>query len=157
MTKGHWVIALLGYSVIGLLGCAALTEGAKGFAGISTKILEDTRKDAIAKNFNYDYNTCYNNTQEILKRIGAYIYAKAPEKNMLAIYVSGEDTTPVGLFFKEIDKTHTRIEVSSASTYAREFISQNVFSVLDKSVSIEELEAQINAKRKKEMADKETD
>jgi len=136
--------------VISTMGCATITEGVKGFAGVSTRALEDNRKTAITKAFNYDYFTCYTQTLDILKRMQAYIYMQSIKKHMIAIYVSEQDTTPVGLFFKEIDATNTQVEVSSLSTYAKEFISGKVFSVLDKKNTLEELEAQINAKKEQE-------
>jgi len=136
--------------VISALGCATLWEGAKGLAGVSTRALEDNRKTAITKAFNYDYFTCYTQTLDILKTMQAHIYTQSIKKHMIAIYVSEQDTTPVGLFFKEIDATNTQVEVSSLSTYAKEFISGKVFSVLDKKNTLEELEAQINAKKKQE-------
>jgi len=117
-------------------------EGAKGFAGISTKSLEEGRKGAILKQVNYDYNTCYYKTKEFLiTHTKAYIYAQGLKKHMLAIYVSEEDTTPVGIFFKEIDAANTQIEVSSPSTYAKEFIAGKVFSIL------EEKKGQADAKK----------
>jgi len=127
-------IILLGFScwlLVSLSGCITLKEGAKGVLGISTKALEDNRKDAIKKTFNYDYNTCYSKTKGILKEINAYIYSEESGKNLLAIYVSEKDTTAVGLFFKTIDQTHTQIEVSSGSTYAKELISGEVFKALN--------------------------
>jgi len=123
-------------------GCATVIEAGKGFVGISTKALEDNRKNALAKTFNCDYNTCYGETEKILKNIGAYIYARDSKKKMIAIYVSEQDTTPVGLFFKEIDANNTQIEVSSLSTYAKEFISGKVFSILEKSLSHKEEETE---------------
>ena len=148
--KRYCIILLLGYSLIGLLGCATIIEGAKGLAGISTRSLENARKDAITKNFDYDYSSCYAKTEEILKRMKAYIYAQSIKKHMIAVYVSEWDTTPVGLFFKEIDANNTQVEVSSLSIYAKEFISGKVFSVLDKKMTLEELEVEINAKEAKE-------
>ncbi len=148
--KRYCIIMLLGISVIGLSGCETVREGVKGFLGVSTRSLEEARKDAIIKTFNYDYATCHKMTLDILKRMHAYIYAQNTKKHMVAVYVSKEDTTPVGLFFKEIDATNTQIEVSSLSTYAKEFISEKVFSVLENKVTLEELEAQINAKEAKE-------
>ncbi len=148
--KRYWVIGLLHCCIVALLGCATIIEGAKGFMGISTRSLEKARKDAIIKTFNYDYFTCYTKTLDILKSMSAYIYRQSIKKHMIATYVSKEDTTPVGLFFKEIDATNTQVEVSSLSTYAKEFISEKVFSVLDKRVSLEELEVQINAKKEME-------
>ncbi len=127
---------------ISFIGCAAIKETAKGIAGVSTDVLEKNRKDATKKTFPYDYNTCYSKAKETLEKSsyskaeekldnsGSYIYCQDRKKNLLAIYVSEEDTTPVGIFFTEIDKTHTQIEVSSASTYAKELISGKVFKAL---------------------------
>lgn len=113
-------------------GCATVIEGSKEFAGVSTKVLEENRKDAITKTFNCDYFTCYTRTSDILKHIGAYIYAQDIQKHMIAIYVSGQDTTPVGIFFKEIDGSHTQVEVTSPSTYAKELIVGRLFGALEK-------------------------
>jgi hypothetical protein len=126
-------------------GCVTIKEAAKCVAGVSTKVLEDGRKDAIKKTFNCDHTTCYNKTLEKLKQIGTYIYAEDRKKQMIAIYVHKAtepetatneteftitDTTPVGIFFKEIDAKNTQIEVSSPCTYAKEFISTKIFSTL---------------------------
>jgi len=116
-----------------LWGCATVIEGGKTIAGLSTKALEDNRKYAEVKSFNCDYDTCYNEVEGFLIRLGTHIYARDAERGMIAVYVSEEDTTPVGLFLKEIDAQNTQIEVSSPSTYAKEFISERVFSVLEKS------------------------
>jgi hypothetical protein len=124
-------LCLCVYFVISTSGCAAITEGAKGVAGISTRALEEARKDAITKAFNYDYFTCYTKILDILKQIDAYIYTQDIKRHMIAIYVSEQDTTPVGLFFKEIDANNTQIEVSSPSTYAKELISTKIFSALN--------------------------
>jgi len=128
---GYYYFSLLFvFCFIILCGCASLSEGFKGLAGVSTKVLEDNRQSAIAKTFNYGYFECYTKTLDILNDIGAYIYAGNIKKHMLAIYVSETDTTPVGIFFKEISGTKTEIEVSSASTYAKELISKKIFENL---------------------------
>ncbi|MBI4972879.1 MAG: DUF3568 family protein [Candidatus Omnitrophica bacterium] len=116
--------------VILMSGCATLIEGTKGVVGISTKVLEDKRPSALKQAFNYDYNTCYAKAKDALIVMQCYIYAEAPNKNLIAIYVSKEDTTPVGIFFKAIDNSNTQIEVSSASTYAKESIAQRIFAVI---------------------------
>lgn len=123
-----------------------MKETAKCVAGVSTKALEDGRKDAIKKTFNFDQRTCYNKVLERLKAIDTYIYAEGKKEEMIAVYLhkanqtelimteSGftiTDTTPVGIFFKEIDAKNTQIEVSSPSTYAKEFISTKIFSALE--------------------------
>ncbi len=136
--------------VISMSGCATLWEGAKGIVGVPTKVLEDNRKFALTQTFNYDYFTGYTTTLDILKRMDTYIYLENIKKRMIAIYVSQEDTTPVGLFFKEIDATHTQIEVSSPSTYAKEFIAGKVFAVLDKTMTLDELKEQVDAQKRKQ-------
>jgi len=124
------VIFLSGVFIMTLTGCSTVKEGMRGVAGISTRSLEEARKDAITKSFDYDYLTAYNKVLEALKEIQAYVYAKDTGKRMIAIYVSEQDTTPVGIFFKETDTGKTQIEVSSASTYARELISSKLFPIL---------------------------
>lgn len=109
-----------------IMGCATIQEAAKGTAGVSTKVLEEGRKEAIVKRFNYDYNTCYKKIKATLQKKGSYIYAQSIKKHMIALYVSEDDTTPVGIFFKEIDANNTQIEVSSPSKFAKELIARKV-------------------------------
>jgi hypothetical protein len=111
-------------------GCASLSNVPRRFAGLSTVELERQRSEAISMDFSFDYPVCYAKTQDILKQIGAYIYAKDKLKRMIAVYVTVEDTTPVGLFFTEIESGKTRVEVSSLSTYGKEIISKRVFAML---------------------------
>lgn len=122
-----WIFSV----VILMSGCAAVKEAAKGIAGVSTRSLEQARKKAITKTFNYDYFSCYAKVLDILKEIKAYVYAQNIKNHMIAIYVSEEDTTPVGLFFTETTSSLTQIEVSSPSTYAKEFIAKELFSALE--------------------------
>ena len=112
-----------------LFGCASVKEKGKCFLGVSTKELEEGRKDAISKTFPMSLEDSYLKTQTVLKDSGAYIFAK--RKDMLAIYLSEEDTTPVGIFFKEVDAKNTQIEVSSPSTFAKELISTKIFAALE--------------------------
>ena len=111
-------------------GCVMIKEGAKGIAGLSTQALEDGRKDAIKNTFNYAHNSCYDKVGDTLKRMGCYIYARGAGKRMIAVYVSASDTTPVGIFFKEIDANNTQVEMSSPSTYAKEFMAARIFKDL---------------------------
>ncbi len=126
-------------------GCAGIKEGLKGFAGVSTKVLEEGRPSAISQSFNCDYNSCYLKVKAILQDMGAYIYAKDSQKKMIAIYVSEEDTTPLGIFFEEVDKANTKILVSSPSVYAQELISGKIFSTLEKSLKAKRVEVELNA------------
>jgi len=123
-----------------LLGCSTVKEATKGFLGVSTQVLEDKRKEAIKESFAVDYDNCYAKVKDILKEKtkekgkenenenGSYIYAEDHQKKMVAIYLSETDTTPVGIFFTEEANNHTMIEVSSPSTYAKEYIANRIFT-----------------------------
>jgi len=121
--------------LVTLLGCASMKEAAKGVAGVSTKVLEDGRKEAMTRRFAIDYDSCYKEVTDILNRTGCYIYAQDPKKGMIAVYISYEDTTPVGVFFKVVTDKSTQVEVSSPSTYGKESIAGRVFSGLDNKIN----------------------
>jgi len=120
---------------IALLGCATVKEVAKGFAGVSTQVLEEKRQDALKKSFDIDYDSCYAKVKDILKEkvkeSGPYIYAENPQKRMIAIYLSETDTTPVGIFFSVQTEGQTLVEVSSPSIYAKEYIAKRIFTGID--------------------------
>ena len=129
-----------------LSGCAVVKEAAKGFAGVSTQVLEDKRKDAIKETFAIDYDDCYAKVKDILKEkikvkeneteveSSSYIYAENAEKKMLAVYLSETDTTPVGIFFTPEGKGSTIVEVSSPSTYAKENIAKRISTAINASL-----------------------
>lgn len=112
-------------------GCSSLVNLPRRISGLSTVELERQRPEAMVMIFNLDYPACFAKTQDILKQIGAYIYAKDNKKQMIAIYLTTEDTTPVGLFFKEVEAGKTQLEVSSLSTYGKEIIAKRVFTMLE--------------------------
>lgn len=116
-----------------LSGCATISEDFKGVIGISTKVLEDERKNAIAKTFDYDYATCFAKVEKAIPamaNVKTSVYDKSINKGMIALYYVDINTTPVGIFFKEVDKTHTEVEVSSASPTAKELIAKELFAGL---------------------------
>ncbi len=131
---GCWLIVAL------LCGCASIGGGIRSVAGCSTREVENSRGKSIKKVFKYDYFTCYAKVRGALTDIGAYIYAEDKKKDLIAIYVSEKDTTPVGLFFQEIDSFHTQIEISSPSSFARDLIAERIFSKLEVSSSRNEKE-----------------
>lgn len=112
-------------------GCAETREICKGVLGVSTKALEEGRKDGIRKEFNFDPATLHQKVKQILKDSGSYIYCDKPEKDMLAIYVSEEDTTPVGVFFTGAGAGRTLVEVSSPSVYGKE----TIFRIINESLT----------------------
>ncbi|MFA4988135.1 MAG: hypothetical protein WC572_00870 [Candidatus Omnitrophota bacterium] len=114
-------------------GCSTLKEAARGFAGISTRVLEEGRSNAIRKSFAVDPDACYGMIKEILaeKDKESYIYAEDTKTRMIAVYMTLTDTTPAGIFLSEDGKGHTLIEISSPSTYAREYMADRVFGGMD--------------------------
>ena len=104
------VIGLLGYWLIASVGCASLGHRVRGFLGISTKGIENARDKAIVKIVDYDYNSCYKMVEKRLSEIDAYVYVR--RKDLIAVYISSTDTTTAGIFFKEIDKQKTQVEIS---------------------------------------------
>jgi hypothetical protein len=124
---------MFGAVLIFSAGCGpGMKESLRGVAGISTKVLEDNLATADSKEFDLDYTAVYSKTQKIIQEIGAYVYTVNKSKNLIAIYVSSEDTTPVGIFFKEISSVRTRVSVSSPSKFAKELIAGKIFSGLEK-------------------------
>jgi hypothetical protein len=114
-----------------LCGCSTVKEGLRCVLGVSTKVLEDGRKNAVSKSFNYDYATTYKKTKDGLQVMNAYIYKEDASQHLIAVYLSSTDTTPVGIFFKTIDASTTQVEVSSPSTFAKETLSKRLFMKIE--------------------------
>lgn len=133
-----------------LSGCGTVKEMGKGFIGVSTQVLDQTRPGAIKKSFALDYNRCYAKVKDVLnqKDQESYIYAQVPEEKLIAIYFSPTDTTPVGIFFTEEAGGNTLIEISSPSTFAKEEIAKRIFSGIDELIKPKIEEKKINVKEK---------
>ncbi|MCX5700548.1 MAG: hypothetical protein NTZ63_03315 [Candidatus Omnitrophica bacterium] len=161
--KGLKIFLIL---LIGILaGCSSMKEGVKGFLGVSTKVLEDHRKDAIKKEFNYDLVTSHSKIMKIIRQdmvnknvnslmgnkgmFGSedtednvsnrvYVYEDNLKQDFIACYLTETDTTPVGIFLTETGKGKTLVEVSSPSTYAKETIANTIFKGLTDSLKVKE-------------------
>lgn len=131
-------------------GCATLTDAGKGFAGVSTKSLEEGRKNALTRVFDCDYDACFEKVKKVLGHTGSYVYAQDKKKRMMAVYISEEDTTPVGIFFKQVEASKTQVEVSSPSTYGKELISSRLFTALENSQKRETEEKEVKTDGKEE-------
>ena len=108
MLKSKIKICALSFVIL-TSGCAGAKEAVKGFVGVSTKVLEDGRGNAIKKDFGYDLAETHSRVKKVLLNYGAYIYSDDLEKNLIAVYVSEEDTTPVGIFLIDIGRLSTRV------------------------------------------------
>ncbi len=133
--KTYFYSAVFIFCILIYSGCAALGDAAKGIAGISTRQLEKNRINSVKKVFAYGYDDCYAKVSGILRDIKAYVYAEDKKNNLIAVYISESDTTPVGVYLKKIDEFNTQVEISSPSTFGKELISNGVFSGLEKKVS----------------------
>jgi len=125
-------IVFLSFSSLFLSGCARIKEISKGIRGVSTRELEKRRVDAIKRTYDCKYEDAYEKVLKVLKEAGCYIYAKDLKTRMIAIYVSEQDTTPVGIYFNSSAHA-TEIAVSSPSTYAKELISGKIFPSFESS------------------------
>jgi hypothetical protein len=113
-----------------LVGCATVKEAGKGFLGVSTNVLEETRPQAEKEIFAIDMVSCYDKVKLALVDSKAYIYAEKSSPKMIAIYLTEDDTTCVGLFFSKNNLDQTLVEISSPSTYAKETVAKNVFGAM---------------------------
>lgn len=134
-----------GYCLLTLIGCASMKEAGRGIAGTSVKILEETRADAVKKEFVSDSQTVTLRVKESLKKTGCYVYRQEPDKGLIAVYLSETDTTPVGIFLKGIDSGATLVEISSPSTYAKEFLMEKISGDLKDLVKAEKKEQREDA------------
>lgn len=122
-------LILIGFVVI-VSGCAAITEGAKGVVGVSTKIIDDYRATALIRKYNCSYDICKARVIKVLKNAEYSIYAQDENKGLIAAYVSEVDTTPVGVYITEVDAYNVKLEVSSPSPYSKEILAAKIFRSL---------------------------
>jgi len=121
------IIGLLSYWVILSAGCACLKEGTRGFLGISTREIENARDKAIVRIVDYDYNSCFKMVEARLAEIESYIYTK--RRDLIAVYISPTDTTPAGVFFREVDGQKTELSIASPAADTREYLAEKIFSL----------------------------
>jgi len=121
------IAGLLAASCISVPARATTAEIFKGFFAVSTRELEEFKKDAMTKVFDCDYKTCYDNALAIVKEMpDTAIYAE--KKDLIAVYCVAFNSTPAGIFFEEVDASHTKVLISSASFPAKEWVASNVFT-----------------------------
>lgn len=113
-------------------GCAGVKESCRGVMGTSTRILEDCKPKAVAKSFACAAADCAAALEQALQDSGAYIYRRDAYKRLTAVYVSPEDTTPVGIFLEPENPGSTKVLVCSPSTWARDFIAGKVYARLER-------------------------
>lgn len=98
-----------------------------GLPGVTGHAYAEEREGALSKTFNYDYSTCYWKMDGILKAMPhVSVYSEKYDK-ILLFYIY-PNTTQVSVYFTSIDPTHTKVEVVSESSSAKNWIADNLFS-----------------------------
>jgi len=126
-------IAVLVLVVFLINGCASITEFGKTFWGSSVRVLQNARKDALAKTYECPYDVCFNEVKNILEENEARIFMEDQEKHMMLIMEVEHciSTTEVGIFFMEETSDMTKVEISSISPKAKRIASEFIFTALD--------------------------
>jgi hypothetical protein len=129
---------------VAVAGCAGgLKEVVRGIEGNSTKVLYETRVTAAVKEFACPAEDCRQRAGEILGEMKTYVYRQ--EGELTAIFVSQQDTTPVGIFVTAAGEDRSRIEVSSPSSAARELIARQLFTCLENSLKTKKIDVQLDS------------
>jgi hypothetical protein len=121
--------------VLFFAGCSPLEIG--NVFGIGTKAFREKGK-IYTKTFEKDIFSCYTQTRKFLEHIGASFYRGSRKKNFMVmthfngIFLQCNESTEVAIFFKEIDKFKTNVEVSSLNYSLSEFVSAKLFKELEK-------------------------
>ena len=115
-------------------GCATLKELPKKIWGSSTQALEQARAEGVSNTFSLDYETSFNKVIEILKKMDCYIHIKNKKRHLIVAmkFQGPDDTTEVGIFFREKDPQVTEIELSCLSSSLLNYASEKIFSMMDK-------------------------
>ena len=122
-----WAMGLLILLSAGVSYSATPADVFKDFFAVSTRELEELKKDALVKIFEYDYKTCYEKTLALIEKMpDTKIYAR--EEGVIAVYCIALNDTPAGIFFEKVDESHTKVLISSASSPAKNWVASNVFS-----------------------------
>jgi hypothetical protein len=115
-------------------GCASLREAGKKIWGSSIAHLEASRSTGRSETIALRAEVVFKKAEEILKKAGAEVYLKDPEKHyMAAMDFDGHvDTTQVGIFLTPQGDGATLVEVASMSPNLTEQVAGFLFEELKK-------------------------
>ena len=126
-------------SVLFLLsGCAQATESLKTIWGSSTRALEKARDEAIRKTYYCGFNECYDTSLKLAKKAEYEIFIDDRiQEHIVVMGIKGNvNTTEVGIFFEQLDRSQVKIDVSSLSSSAKEKVARTIFEGLDKEFKV---------------------
>ena len=104
--------------------------------GTGTKIFREKGK-VYDKTFNKNFFSSYDETVLILRKLGTHFYRGERKKGFIVVTHFNEsyrfctESTEVAVFFKEIGKTKTLIEVASLNYSLAEYASEQIFNGLE--------------------------
>jgi len=120
-------------------GCSPIKETVKTVWGSSIRPLENARQEAVSKTYSCDFDSCYDEVLSLSRAAnedsekGHFdVFQKDPVKGFIVIMGLNENinTTEVGIFFEEVTSDIIKVEIASASTSAKEKISEIIFNHL---------------------------
>ncbi|MFH1655744.1 MAG: hypothetical protein ABH954_03950 [Candidatus Omnitrophota bacterium] len=109
--------------------------------GTDVRQPKEGQKGRYSQSFNCSFPACYEGVQEILQEMRVLIFYKNQKKRMISamyfssIYKNCNDTTEVGIFFKEIASGKTQIDVICGNYNLAKFASEQIFSQLKERLS----------------------
>ena len=107
-------------------GCASFSGRVNGFLGKSVREIESSRIKSVKLVIPGDYDTVYAGVLSELKKEGRYIYRQDRNGRLIAFYMSNENTTVAGVFFKETAEGKIELEIASPSSDARNLLAESL-------------------------------
>lgn len=131
---------IIGICFIFFLGCSPFELSR--LLGAGTKVFR-TQGKIYSKIFNEDFFSCYEQITQKLNSMGATSYRGSQKQSFLIVnqfnnvFAQCDGATEVAIFFTEIGKFKTKVEVSSLNYSLAEFVASKLFNNLEKKIEEE--------------------
>ncbi|MBF0486120.1 MAG: hypothetical protein HQL16_06375 [Candidatus Omnitrophica bacterium] len=116
-----------------LAGCASLSDVPKKVAGVSTRVLEDTRAHSIYQSYDCDTTACFDSVLDVARKNKYVVFMKDDIRGFIVLMgIPGcVDTTEVGVFLTpQADGKGVKVEISSRSSPAKRTVALVLFEQL---------------------------
>ncbi|MBF0619955.1 MAG: hypothetical protein HQL19_07300 [Candidatus Omnitrophica bacterium] len=120
-------------SVVIFSGCASFWDAPRNVVGVSTRALENARKDSVFQVYACEYADCFNAVVDSAEKSKYIVFMKDQIRGLVVIMnIPGVvDTTEVGVFIAPLaNHKGVKVELSSRSTPARRAVAQILFTDL---------------------------
>lgn len=127
------IILLL--AVLGVFGCASLTDAPRNVVGFSTRDLEDARSRSVYQSYDCSLPDCFSAVLAVAAEKKYIVFSKDERRGLIVLMgVPGHvDTTEVAVFISYLEKgTGVRVELASRSSSARRVVAGTLFAELAK-------------------------